>query len=307
MSDAAPKKIDVLGLGCAAVDELVYVASFPLADRKEPVLRRARSCGGLTGTALVTASRLGAVCAFAGRLGPDEACRHVEENFRRENVDVAHAPREPDANVVHSTIVVGEDTGSRNVFFQTPANVGAHPTLPSEDVIRSARVLFIDHLGMEGNLRAACVARASGIPVVADFEVGTAPEFGAVLEQVDHLVLSEAFACEITGCPSAEAAAVALWSERRAVVVVTCGSAGLWWVDRRSGGRASRLPAFVVTAVDTTGCGDVFHGAYAASLARGCGLEDRLLFASAAAALKAMHADIPRRLELDRFLGERNR
>ena len=304
MSDAGLKRIDVLGLGCAAVDDLVYVASFPRADRKEPVLRRARRCGGLTGTALVTASRLGAVCAFAGRLGPDESCRHVEENFRRENVDVSHAPRESDARVVHSTIVVGEDTGSRNIFFQTPANVGAHPELPSEEVLGSARVLFIDHLGMAGNLRAVRVARALGIPVVADFEVGTAPEFGAVLAEVDHLVLSEGFACETTGCAGPEAAAAALWSERREAVVVTCGRSGLWWMDRESRGVARQWPAFEVTAVDTTGCGDVFHGAYAASLARGAGLADRLRFASAAAALKAMTGEIPRAWELERFLGE---
>lgn len=303
-STCDPRRFDVLGLGCAAVDDLLYVASFPSADRKEPVLRRSRRCGGLTGTALVTASRLGAVCAFAGRLGPDEACRQVEENFRAEGIDVSHAPREPDAGVVTSTIVVGEDCGSRNIFFQTPSKVGAHPTLPSDEVIRSARVLFIDHLGMAGNLRAVRLARAAGVPVVADLEVATAPEFAEVLAEVDHLLLSEEFACLVTGRVRGDEAAVALWSDRREAVVVTCGGAGCWWVGRGSGGVARHRPAFAVEALDTNGCGDVFHGAYAASLARGEALEVRLRDASAAAAWKAKHGEIPRRAELERFLSE---
>jgi sulfofructose kinase len=46
-------------------------------------------------------------------------------------------------------------------------------------------------------------------------------------------------------------------------------------------------PAFRVKAVDTTGCGDVFHGAYAFALARGMALEERIRLAAATAALKA--------------------
>lgn len=52
---------DVLGLGCAAVDDLLYVASFPVPDSKTRVLRAERQCGGLTATALVAAARLGAL------------------------------------------------------------------------------------------------------------------------------------------------------------------------------------------------------------------------------------------------------
>jgi len=61
--------------------------------------------------------------------------------------------------------------------------------------------------------------------------------------------------------------------------------------------------------VDTTGCGDVFHGAYAASLARRLPLGERLRFASAAAALKATRpggqAGIPDLQAVARFLEER--
>ena len=49
---------DILGLGCVAVDDLIYVEAFPSADAKTPVLRTDRQCGGLTATALVAGARL---------------------------------------------------------------------------------------------------------------------------------------------------------------------------------------------------------------------------------------------------------
>src|SRR5262245_30428801 len=110
------RRFDVLGLGSTSVDEILFVPSFPTPDTKTRVVRCERKCGGLTGTALVTAARLGASCAYAGRLGFDESSRVVEENFAREGVDTSFAPRANENSVVASTIVVALDTGTRNVF-----------------------------------------------------------------------------------------------------------------------------------------------------------------------------------------------
>ena len=75
MSDPA---FDVLGLGCAAVDDLLYVDVYPkTADVKVRVRRRERQCGGLTATALVAAARLGSRCAYAGILGGDENSQFI--------------------------------------------------------------------------------------------------------------------------------------------------------------------------------------------------------------------------------------
>jgi sulfofructose kinase len=139
------KHIDVLGLGCAAVDDVLYVPSYPPADSKVRAEKWHRQCGGLTGSALVAATRLGARCAYAGCLGTDEFSGHVINNFLHEGVDVSHSPRLPEGGVVHSTIVIAGDTGSRNIFYEVRGIMGAHPSLPADDVIGNARVLFIDH------------------------------------------------------------------------------------------------------------------------------------------------------------------
>jgi sulfofructose kinase len=304
---SATRRFDVLGLGCTAVDDLLYVRSFPAADNKVRVELSLRRCGGLTGAALVTAARQEARCAYAGCLGTDPYSEHVASNFICEGVDIEHAPRLSEARVVHSTIVVGKDSGSRNIFYEDEGMTGAHPTLPPDEVIRDAKVLFIDHLGMPGNLRAARTARSAGVAVVADFEDEAAALFPEVLGLVDHLVLSEEFARRITHESDAAQAARALWHSGRAVVIVTVGANGCWSVSAEDGIKARHHPAFPVKAIDTTGCGDVFHGAYAASLARGDSLEVRIRFAAASAALKAMRNEIPRRSAVEEFLAARPR
>ena len=89
---------DVLGLGCTAVDDLLYVAAFPAVETKVQVRKRERQCGGLTATALVAASRLGARCAFAGVLGDDEHSRFVIDTLDREGIDLSCLIRRADVS-----------------------------------------------------------------------------------------------------------------------------------------------------------------------------------------------------------------
>ncbi|SPE60746.1 putative Uncharacterized sugar kinase YihV [Verrucomicrobia bacterium] len=307
MKPSSDEHIDVLGLGCATVDDFLQVESFPPANWKTPVERTHRQCGGLTGNALIAAARLGARCAYAGCLGTDELSNHVAQVFTREGVDISRAPRLPEARVIHSTIVIGRDTGSRNIFYEVKGVVGAHPSLPADEVIRGARVLFIDHYGMPGNLRALKKARLFGIPVVADLESEAVPHFAQVLAGVDHLILSEEFACQLTREKSAASAAGALWRAERAVVIVTCGHDGCWSVAKESGEKPRHHEAFPVRAANTSGCGDVFHGAYAFRLACGDSLDERIRFASAAGAVKAGQSEIPRLRAVEFLLRKHSR
>jgi sugar/nucleoside kinase (ribokinase family) len=125
---------------------------------------------------------------------------------------------------------------------------------------------------------------------------------------VDHIVLPNDLAQKITGEKSPEAAAEALWHKERHAVVITCGIAGSWFLGKDEVVR--HQPAFEVQTVDTTGCGDVFHGAYAAALAQGATLCERVRLATAAAGLKATQhggqRGIPTRNQVEAFLRSRS-
>lgn len=302
---------DILGLGCAAVDDLLYVDGYPAADGKVQVRSDERQCGGLTATALVAASRMGARCAYAGSLGNDDLSRFVERRLGEERVSLDYLRRDPESRPVHSVIVVDETGHTRTIFYDRRRAGLAAADWPPEELIVASKVLFVDPYGIEGMLRSARVARAAGIPVVADLEDACAKQRLADLAAlVDHLVVSLDFARAWTGFERAGDAAEALWNDRREAVVVTCGAEGCWYLGSDDPCNPRRQPAYRVTVADTTGCGDVFHGAYAAGLAEGLTLPDRVRLASAAAALKARErggqAGIPIRKAVEAFLKERS-
>ena len=158
-------------------------------------------------------------------------------------------------------------------------------------------------------IRAATIAREAGKPVVGDLENPDQPGFTELLSLIDHLIVSESFALRITRQSDISRALCELQSDRRSVVVITAGAKGCWFTGEETDGRVRHQPAFPVEAVDTTGCGDVFHGAYAAGLALGIPLKHRILKASAAAALKATlpggQAGIPNHETVETFLKDR--
>ncbi len=304
------KGCDVLGMGIVAVDDLLTVAAFPAPESKVYVLRRDRQCGGLCGTALVAAARLGARCVYAGSLGRDEASAFVRSALEAEGI-VIDSPRDgATGRPYRSTIVVDESAHTRTILVEPGVGLGDEASWPTAEAIRSSRVLLVDHQDIPQMIRGAREARAAGVAVVSDVELDETDRTRELLALVDHLVVGEAFARQLTGASTPGDSALALWVEGRSAVVVTCGSDGAWFVDEdRAAPRHQR--GFAVEVADTTGCGDVFHGAYAAELARGVGLAERVRFACACAALKATRsggqAGIASRASVESFLREQTR
>jgi sulfofructose kinase len=296
---------DILGFGAVAVDDLLYVDQYPPAESKVRVRNRLRQCGGLTGTALVAAARLGASCAYVGLLGNDELSHYVIDRFAREGIDTTHCVRRAQAGPAHSTIIVDEGRKTRTIFASLAGEIGPDTNLPSAELIRSARVILVDHHGLDGTIRAARIARESGVGVVADLERNPGGNFIELLALIDHLVISDRFARELTGQTEPVSAAAILWTPKRRAVVVTCGAGGCWFLGPGFT-QPVHCPARSVNVVDTTGCGDVFHGAYATALSWGKSLPECVEFASAAAALKATQrggqAGCPTLQEVQEFL-----
>lgn len=277
------KTIDVLGVGVTAVDEVLTVAHYPCSNDKTEVLERRRVCGGLTATALVAAARLGASAAYAGTIGTDHHSVFVLDSLSRAHVDVAWAKVNDQVAPVRSVIVVDAETGDRTIFFDTSGYRG--PGEIPASLLRRTRVVLVDHLDIHRSIAAAESARAAGVPVVADIEGGE-PELDQLVRVVDHLIVGEATATALTQTNDAKSATEALWDETHQAVVVTCGANGSWARDNDC---LEHVPAFPIKARDTTGCGDVFHGAYSTAVAQAQPLRQRVLFASAAAALTAAH------------------
>ncbi|MGO9179949.1 MAG: carbohydrate kinase family protein [Candidatus Limnocylindrales bacterium] len=104
-----------------------------------------------------------------------------------------------------------------------------------------------------------------------------------------------------------ERAALTLRAPGRSIVL-TGGADGAWYLGPEPGEVPRWCPAFDVAVVDPTGCGDVVHGAYAAALAFGLDIDERVRLACAAAALKTTQpggqAGIPNAAAVESLLGE---
>ncbi len=301
---------DIFGCGIVAVDDFLTVESYPPPDTKIPVLSNIRQGGGLTGTPLVAASRLGAKCAYGGVLGDDPLSAWTIEELEREGVDCGPVIRQTGARPFHSVIIV-DQTGKTRTIFYSDAEVIPRPLGSiDEPLIEQTRLLFIDHLCVETMLYAAGIAKKMGIPTIADIELGEHPRTDALMAHIDYLILSASFAAKFTGKNDpAQAVEHLAVQTPRTCTIVTAGHQGCWYACGEAPGDVRHVPAYTVQVVDTTGCGDVFHGAYAAGITWGWSILRCIRFASAAAAIKATktggRAGIPDRAAVERFLRER--
>ncbi len=281
------KRWDLLGFGAVAVDDLVYLDRYPQADDKVAMRGKARDGGGMAGTALVTATRLGARAAWAGVLGFDDLSVWTLEEFNKAHVDIEPVIRFGAARPIHSIILVERAGGTRTILYSFDGVQQLTPDEVGPELISQARVVFLDHTIGELSSHILQLARQAGVPTVADLEE-LRPGVAESLREVDHLIVGRVFATAATGEKDPEAALHSLAALRRdqALTAVTADGHGYWWVEQGSM-RIQHRPALKVDVVDTTGCGDVFHGAYAAELARGATIEYALETANAAAGLKA--------------------
>lgn len=280
-----PGSFDVLGIGTTAVDDMVFVRKYPPADQKERVLRKARRFGGLMGTALAAVARLGARAGFGGVLGSGELSAAVRRALDEAGVDCTPVIDEPGAGPAHSVIIVDEQAGTRNIFFYLDPLRDYPASAMTRQLLGATRVLLVDQLGPAPKIAAAQMCRELGVPVVADMEWSDWPLVPEFMAAIDHLLVPHHFAIEVTGLHDPASALKAL-SESRACTAITCGRDGCYYLTRDSGS-VEHIRSIEVNTVETTGCGDVFHGAYAAALARGRSIPDCLRWASAAAAVYA--------------------
>lgn len=295
------RAIDVLCVGHAAFDLILSLDHHPGPDEKCFASGLTTCGGGPAANAAVAVARLGGRSAFCGYLGHDlYGDEHLRE-LRKERVDVRLVVRGRHPSPL--SVILVKPGGERTVVNHKAAT----PFLQPEDMppleLSPGVVLFDGHEPFL-SVPLAHWARERRIPTVLD--AGSVHQGTVELAPlVDYLVASAKFARDFTREADPWRALLAL--QRFApFAAVTLGKDGLVW---RSGEESAAMPAFPVDAVDTTGAGDTFHGAFALGIARGYSIRKLLRFASAAAALcctkiGARHG-IPASHELEAYLSSR--
>lgn len=280
----------IVGLGAIAVDTVLVTAGH-WSEGKGRILDRRLRMGGNVRNALVAAAALGGKTAYLGCLSEAQEWSHVRADLIEHAVDLSFVEWYPGASPIQSTIVVTAE-GERFIAFDD--SVLASTPMPAEVTVRramaAASVLLVDvSTAPEGTLPLMHEARHAGVPIVVDAErrIPNSQLVEEMLSVADHLILPRHFAETLTswtGDPEDLPVRVheVLGTAADVVVSVTDGSSGVY--ARLADSSVEHLPAYPIHAVDTVGCGDVFHGAYAVGLTAGLDTKERLRYASAAAA-----------------------
>lgn len=292
----------VVGLGQCCLDIIGQTNSYPDLDQKAELNSLLIQGGGPVATALVTLARLGVPVAVVGAVGDDAFGRQIRQGLEDESVDCRYLLQSPEASSQVAFISVDAE-GHRNIFWHRGT---AHLSVPEcfpTLLSNSVRILHLDGLHLGQAIAAAKVARSENVVTLLD--AGTLrPGLEKLLPLIDHLVVSEKFALQASHYDDREAALQHLSGYGAEAVTITCGSSGS--LSMNADGAIFRQSAFKVDAVDTTGCGDVFHGGYSFGLLQGWPLPQTVRFAAACAALKARalggRTAIPTLPEVDRFL-----
>lgn len=269
--------IDVLCIGLATYDVVMTVDHHPGPDVKCLASSLLTAGGGPAANAAVAVARLGGKSAFAGYLGRDAFGEQHLREFLEEGVDPRCIVRGSLPTPL-SVILVKPD-GDRTVVCHK-----AHmPVLGPREVDLGnchAKVILADGHQPWLAMEAARQAGSNPSPMVLD---AGSVHAGALelLPHTDYLVASARFAEDFTGKENPREALEVL-RRHAPCVVITLGKDGLVWKDKAGEGS---LPAFAVNEVDTTGAGDIFHGAFALAVARGHDLPAALTYAVSAAAL----------------------
>lgn len=292
----------VIGLGQCSLDILGQVDTYPAPDEKSELSSLLVQGGGPVATALVTLSRLGVPVAMIGAVGDDDFGTRIRDGLLQEKVDCSCLVRSEAVSSQVAFITVDKQ-GHRNIFWHRGTAAPIVPDRLPGLLAGSARILHLDGLHLDPAIAAARMARNQGVTTVLDagtLRSGTEH----LLPFIDHLVVSEKFARQFIGRDDPEVASRSLLEHGSVFVTVTMGRSGSLTVGR--GLEPFLQPAFAVEAVDTTGCGDVFHGGYIYGLLQNWPIEDTVRFAAACAALKTRalggRTAIPPLHEVKKFL-----
>jgi ribokinase len=273
--------IDIFGLGQCSLDYIGKVGAYPPADVKCEFSGLVIQGGGPVATALVALSRWGLSCAFSGVIGNDVFGTMITESLVKEAVDTGNIMIREDCDSQFAFIVSEPGRGRRTIFWRRPTGAALESDEVKYEMIKKARMVHTDGLFIEAALSACKFAKESGIPVSVD--AGTLRDGMLDLARFsDFFITSETFASSLVGGNDPLEACYRLSELGPRVVGVTLGDRGSITL---SDGVIIEQPAYSVDAIDTTGCGDVFHSGFIYGILKEWSVRKSLDFAAWTAAM----------------------
>jgi len=272
----------VVCTGIAVLDQVWELPALPASPGKYLAGGLRVTGGGMAATAAVAVASLGGTAHWCGRLGADETGEALLSDLRRHGVGTASVTVAPKGRTPSSGVLV--DAHGERILAVFPGSGLPEDAPVPAGLVEEAGAVLADPRWVEGAERLFDLAAARGLPRVLDADIAPREILHRLVEQADHVIFSQRGLVDFTSASDpVESLAIAARTAPGTFAVTLGAEGSLWWRE----GRARHLPAPRVKARDTTGCGDVFHGAYALAIAEGAAVPEAARFATAAGTLKA--------------------
>lgn len=271
----------ILCLGNATWDRIFTVEDIPSEATKYFSSSYREIGGGVAATAAVAAAKLGAKVEFVGRRGQDNVGGLVESDLNDWGVKTTYLKSFPN-NTTSSAVVHVDSKGERQITVHRDPELPRNTDWITPQLLKNVDCVLCDCTWSEGAEKLLTLARELNIPSVIDADLG-GEALIKLIALTDHVAFSYPALCSLSGQTDFEAALKTAQQHTDGTVYVTNGDKGCYWLDN---GILSHVSGYKVDVVDTTGAGDVFHGAFAFAIAQGNKGDTAIDFANAVAALK---------------------
>lgn len=272
----------VLCLGHAAYDITIPLDEFPKENTKNRVNMRVECGGGPASNAAYLLGKWGVEVYFAGVVGDDEYGQTIKRELESVNVNTDYLEINPEFITTSSFIITNKSNGSRTILTYRPKEM----KMSGLNLNFTPDVILID--GQEYEISKQVLRAYPNAISIIDAGRAT-PEIIELSKMVNYLVCSKRFAEEVTGIKidyDNKETIVNLYNKLKEMfkntIVVTLEKKGCLY---EKNGAIKIMPSIKVKAIDSTGAGDIFHGAFTYGIVKKMEFEQILKLANIAGAL----------------------
>ena len=268
-------------LGITVLDRIQRVSNLPTTGGKFVAHDYFEVGGGPAATAAVAVAKMGQQVDFIGRVGDDSVADIMLTELSKYNVNIDKVVHIPNASSAFSAVLV-DDQGERMIINYQDKSL-------TRDIARIKAIDFsvyeavlCDVRWPEGAKYALQQAKKHNIPSVLDADLSP-DSIAELVELADHVAFSEPGLAKFTGNDDPIEGLTIAQKKTKGMVYVTVGSKGCYWLENN---QLMHQAGKVVDVIDTTGAGDVFHGAFAVALAEKMETRQSIVFSNTVAAIK---------------------
>ena len=273
----------VLCIGHSSWDMTVPVDDYPIENTKYRFNEKYQMGGGPASNAAYLLGKWGIDTVIATVVGSDDFGTKIKKEFQDLNMSTDYIETTYDKDTSFSFILINKKNGNRTVF-----NVATeHPMLKKYNYEFTPDIILTDGHDY-GASQNAISKNPNAISVIDAGRI--TPELLELCKYIKYIVCSKGFAETVTNLKfdyNNPQSLVNIYNKLQnkypnSIIVVTLEEHGALY---QSGNQIKIMPGLKCDAIDTTGAGDIFHGAFVYGLANNFDIDKTITLANIAAGL----------------------